>query len=435
MILRDYQVAAMNACHDAYAAGARSVLLVMATGAGKTATAAEIMAQTAAGGHRTAFCVHRSEVVLDTAARLRRAGLRTGVYMAGHEADPGAPVLVCSVQTIDARTMPPGVQLLVLDEAHHAPAQTYVSLRAQCPDAWVLGLTATPARADGAALGDAFDVLVQGPTPAELTALGHLAPCDAIVAPASVREGLAMDEAAAVAMYCGEQQTLVFVGTVPRAKELAGRTPDAAALYGGMPASERARILAAFRVGAIRTIYNVFILTEGTDLPMASRVVLGRNCGHVGMYLQIVGRVLRTDPAHPGKRALIVDLADNVRTHGMPTDPREFSLEGDAIRAKVASPRLCQPCGAVRRLADAACWRCETPYPAPAPPKVRAESLVAFDGDTSYSATKQDTYDRLAMRAAAKGYKPGWVGHQFRVRYGHWPTGYEARGLAHRVSA
>jgi len=432
VILRDYQIAAMDACRAEYARGAKRVLLTMSTGAGKTATASEIMRSAIDAGNRCAFYVHRREVVNDTAARLRRAGLRTGVVMAGEPVDRDAPVSVCSIQTVDARGELPPAALVVVDECHHATASTYRALLAAYPDAWILGLSATPVRADGAALGDAFEVLVRGPSAAELTARGVLAPCDAIVAPSSSREGIAMDEAEAVARYCGEQQTLVFVSTVARAKELAARTPDAAAIYGGMPTQERDRVLQAFRVGAIRTIYNCSVLTEGTDLPMASRVVLARTCGHVGLYLQIVGRVLRADPARPDKRALIVDLGDNVRTHGMPADPREFSLEGEPVRSKAASPRLCPTCGAVRRGEDPSCWRCETVYPLAKPVKVRAESLVPFDGDTSYSATKQGYYDRLAPTAKVNGYKPGWVGHRFAARFGHWPTGYVS---AHRVSA
>lgn len=397
-----------------------------------TATASEIMRSAIDAGNRCAFYVHRREVVQDTAARLRRAGLRAGVVMAGEPVDRDALVNVCSIQTVDARGELPPAQLVVVDEAHHSTSATYRALLAAYPDAWVLGLTATPVRADGAGLGDAFEVLVRGPSVAELTARGVLAPCDAIVAPSSSRQGIAMDEALAVERYCGEQQTLVFVSTVARARELAARTPDAAAIYGGMHRDERARIFAAFRVGAIRTIYNVAVCTEGTDLPMASRVVLARTCGHVGLYLQIVGRVLRADPARPDKRALIVDLGDNVRTHGMPADPREFSLEGEAIRSKAPSPRLCPTCGAVRRLEAPACWRCETVYPAPKPVRVRAEVLVPFDGDTSYSATKQGYYDRLTLTAKVNGYKPGWVAHRFQHRFGHWPTGYVS---AHRVAS
>ena len=56
---------------------------------------------------------------------------------------------------------------------------------------------------------------------------------------------------------------------------------------------------------------------------------------------------------------------------------------------------------------------------------MRADALVAFDGDTSYSATKQDYFDRMFVQSAAKGYAPGWAAHRFRARFGHWPTGYQ----------
>lgn len=401
-----------------------------------TAVASDLIGRSVAAGHRVLFVAHRVEILRDTVRRLRALGLRVGIIVAGFDADPDAPVQVASVQTIDARGL--GAfkpDFVVTDEAHRATAATYRALYEQCAPQWHLGLTATPMRADGAGLGDAFERMVVGATVRELADGEYLASCDAIVAPASSREGIALDEAVAVDRYCAGRATVVFVQTVARAREVAARIPRAAAIYGDLPVDQRARALADFGLGALDVLVTVAVLTEGWDCARADTAVLARTCGHVGLYLQIVGRVLRADPARPDKRALIVDLGDNVRTHGMPADPREFSLEGEPIRTKAPSPRLCPTCGAVRRGESTQCWRCETVYPAPKPVRVRAESLVPFDGDTSYSATKQDTYDRLCLRAASRGYKPGWVGHQFRARYGHWPTGYVARGLAHRVSA
>lgn len=432
--LRPHQTRAVDACRGEFEAGARSVLLVAPTAFGKTAAASVLIHRSVAAGNRVLFAVHRKEIVRDTVRRLRAVGLRVGTIMAGEAADPSAPTQVATIQTVDARGLGDfHPDFVVTDEAHHAAASTYRALYETARPQWHLGITATPMRADGAGLGDAFERMVVGATVAELTP-EYLAPCDAIVAPSSQRGSIAMDEHQAVERYCGEQPTLVFVQTVERARALAERTPDAAAIYGDMRDEDRTRALDAFRVGAIRTLYNVFVLTEGTDLPMASRVVLGRTFGHAGTYLQAVGRVLRTDPANPSKRALIVDLGDNVRTHGMPADEREFSLGDEPIRAKATAPRLCPTCGAVRRSASGsasgsaeatACWRCETPYPAPKAVTVRADALVAFDGDTSYSATKQDYFDRMFVQSAAKGYAPGWAAHRFRARFGHWPTGYQ----------
>ena len=102
MILRDYQERAIASVREHYRAGKKRVLLVGATGFGKTATASALMAASVQRGKRALFLVHRREIVLDTARRLRELGLRVGVIMADVEHDAGAPVQVASVQTITA---------------------------------------------------------------------------------------------------------------------------------------------------------------------------------------------------------------------------------------------------------------------------------------------------------------------------------------------
>ena len=73
MILRDYQTRAIDLVRAEYRRGRKSVLLVLPTGAGKTATASQLIAWAVARGRRCLFVVHRREIVLDTARRLAAA--------------------------------------------------------------------------------------------------------------------------------------------------------------------------------------------------------------------------------------------------------------------------------------------------------------------------------------------------------------------------
>ena len=173
MILRDYQVRAIDLVRAEYRRGRKAVLLVLPTGAGKTATASQLIAWAVARGRRCLFIVHRREIVLDTARRLRAAGVPCGVVMSS-EARTDAPVQVCSIQTLVAREQHPPADLLVWDEAHHCAAETYRAIRAQYPAAWHLGLTATPERSDGAPLGDAFEALVAPISVAEQIGRAHV---------------------------------------------------------------------------------------------------------------------------------------------------------------------------------------------------------------------------------------------------------------------
>jgi DNA repair protein RadD len=68
----------------------------------------------------------------------------------------------------------PKAALLVIDECHHCPAETYRKIIEAYPDAIVLGLTATPCRGDGRGLGGIFEVIIECPQVAELIEQGHL---------------------------------------------------------------------------------------------------------------------------------------------------------------------------------------------------------------------------------------------------------------------
>jgi len=430
--LRDYQLRAIAAVREHYRSGLRRVLLVGATGFGKTATASALMAATAQRGRRSLFVVHRREIVLDTARRLREQGLRVGVVMAGVEHDAEAVVQVASVQTIAARDLRIPADLVVWDEAHHVAATTYATLREQYPQAWHLGLTATPMRADGAGLADAFERLVVAATTRELQERGFLVECDALVLERS--DGIVPAE---IAYYehAKSRSCVIFASSVARGREIAERLA-VPLIHGGTSNDERAMCLDAFAAGELPAIVNVNVLTEGWDCARADTVILERNCGSVGMYLQIVGRVLRADPGNPQKRALLIDLGKSVRAHGMPDEDRVFSLDGKPItRAIARAPSLCRVCGASRRIGEETCWKCGTPFPRPAPTKLVADTdLVPYApahriATTAWTETKAVHLRGLERTCAERGYKRGWVAHRFRQRWGHWPWEME-RGAA-----
>lgn len=423
--LRPYQTRTIDEVRALYARGTKRVLIVAPTGFGKTATASTLIRSARMRGKRVLFCVHRREILADTRRRLEALGLRVGMVLAGAKPDPDAEVQLASVQTITARQVVPPAELLVWDEAHHCAAETYRAIAAKYPDAWHLGLTATPMRADGAGLGDAFDALVVGATVRELVADGYLAPADALC-PAVEGKGIAMDPVEAVAAHAPGRRVVMFQRSVEFSRDCCARGgPGWAHVDGETPARERADILARFAAGALDVVSNVFVLTEGWDCPAADTVVLARAFGSVATYLQAVGRVLRVPPDRPDKRALIVDLGDNVREHGMPEADREFALDGKPIRRKELAPTLCRMCGAVRRPDAPSCWRCAAVFPPPPRPVVRNVALASFDGaaltGAGMSLRKRAALEQLQAIARERGYKPGWVAHRFKSRFGHWP--------------
>src|SRR4051794_27593904 len=164
--LRPYQVDVIDRIKAEIAAGRPRVLTVAPTGAGKTVIVAAIIAKATENGRHSLVLAHRREIISQTVAKLYAAGVDAGIIQAGFPPRPGQLVQVASIQTLHMRAirssamdMPPA-DILVIDEAHHARAETYLNVIDAYPGAIVIGLTATPCRHDGLGLGNIFDSLV-----------------------------------------------------------------------------------------------------------------------------------------------------------------------------------------------------------------------------------------------------------------------------------
>lgn len=114
------------------------------------------------------------------------------------------------------------------------------------------------------------------------------------------------------------QHILAFVPSVQDAISLAERYPNSAVIYGEQNKAERAQVIADFRAGKTRVLFNVRVLSTGFDYTGIDCIVLGISTASIALYYQIVGRATRIDP---GKRdALIADLGGNVERFGRVED-------------------------------------------------------------------------------------------------------------------
>lgn len=111
---------------------------------------------------------------------------------------------------------------------------------------------------------------------------------------------------------------LVFVPSVDEAKRLSQEYPNSAAIYSGMHASERERVISEFRKGNIRVIFNVRVLSTGFDYTKIDCIILGISTASIALYYQILGRGTRIDEEK--ENCLIVDLAGNVDRFGKVED-------------------------------------------------------------------------------------------------------------------
>ena len=381
----------------------------------------------------------------------------------GHPMRLAAPVQVASIAALHARAvrsckieMPPA-DLVVVDEAHHAPAKTYRRILEEYSSADLIGLTATPCRGDGRGLGDAFGTILECPQVAELVAAGHLvgtrtfAPCRPDLAGIHTERGdyvigeLAerMDKQTLVGDIVGTwlkwgegRRTVVFATSVSHSvhirNEFRREGVTCEHLDGATPSEERDAILARLAAGTIDVVVNCMVLTEGWDCSEVGCVVLARPTRHIGLYRQMVGRVLR--PA-PGKvDALVLDHAGAVFEHGFVEEPVIWTLHPDRRaevpaqlargRGELPSLKICPECQAVRRQGQPCpcCgWR---PQPRPVAVETEEGELGEVDRRGVVTPLPDDPehfYRELLWIVRAHNYKPGWAAHKHKIRYGVWP--------------
>ena len=430
--LRDYQTSAIDACRREMAQNRRRVCLVLPTGAGKTRTAASVVQSALRKRTPVLWLAHRSELVEQACQTLEGFGIQVGVVAAssGRRPMPDVPCQVASIQTLVAREAHrPRAGLIVWDECHHASeaAECWSSLLDSYPNVPLLGLTATPERGDGAGLAPLFNGLVVGATVRELTMAGHLVPCavvrpDRMLQPGEIGE----DPVDAYLRHGERRQAILFARSVEEAlgyaAALNAREVRAECVTAVTPRADREAALELYRRGTVRVLTNVYVLTEGTDLPAASVCMLARGAGSAGIYLQMVGRVLR--PA-PGKtEALLWDGRGVSHLHGYPEDERLYSLDGRGIRlvaapaCKVCSAPLpsgypCEKCGYQPTQAEAA----ET--------TIVGCSMERVDPAVRFSAFRQqndgERWQKLLFwirKAEELGHKPTSVRFKWRHVYG-----------------
>lgn len=426
--MRPYQARAVQAVKRAWIEGARAILLVSPTGSGKTSCGVGIVEGAVAKGRRVLWLAHRRELIAQASERLDRVGCtHHGVVLAGHQRNnPLFPIQVASVQTLTARGNAPPADILVIDEAHHATAATYRDIARAYPGATIIGLTATPERADRSPLGDVFDSMVVAIQVRELVGEGHLVPVHTI-APAKFLDALAEDPVAAYLRLVPGKRALVFAASIAHARDLTGRFRMAGipseCVEGTTKTTEREGALERLARGETLVLVNVFCLTEGTDVPAIESVIIARGCSAWSAWVQMGGRGLRPSPSTGKTTCTLIDLRGHVHVHGMLDDPREFSLEGKASQAAtgLVPLRMCRGCGATFRTAPV-CPRCGAAQPPPDPPKVKRAAIAPVTQAVVAShAVKRAFFDQLVNEARERGYKPKYVGVRFQQRFGHWP--------------
>jgi len=458
--LRLYQNAAIDRVR-AQLRKTRRVLLVLPTGGGKTIIASAIISSAFSRGRRVIFFAHRRELVNQTKGKLIASDIpreSIGIMMADDpETRPDAPIQIASIDTFRHRDPPPA-DLIIIDEAHRSLAQSYLDVieRYSSDGAVVLGLTATPFRADGGGLGDVYEALEVVAMPRQLIAEGFLVDPRVFSAPADVRPDLSN-----VKVRCGDyvesdladamnqrrlvggivahwqklaagMRTVAFAVNIAHSKHIAEQFTAAGIpaehLDGETPTRERDAILARLERGETLVVSNCGVLCEGWDQPAVKVAILARPTKSTGLYLQQAGRILRP---FEGTRAIILDHAGNALAHGLPQDGRDFDLEPTKKRRGAGPTKACPECDAVIPAGTCACPECGHTFERAAPEDIEESGgeLVELTGERqmeyrrTWKALVQDWHAANALRVkrGQRAMKPGVIWHRFRERFGVKP--------------
>lgn len=463
--LREYQIEAVKQARACFRNGRRAILLVAPTGSGKTVVASHVVESSVSKGNRVLFIAHRRELISQTVDKLIRMGISKdsiGVMMGKHElTDPSRQVQVASVQTL-ARRQLPEAQLVVVDEAHHSTAKTY-----QRPikhylevGSVILGMTATPYRADNKFLGDVYDDLVSVATPWELIDLGFLVEPQVWTASPEVIKALKsaktiggdyslgdLDQIMNVKSIVGNivqtwktraggVRTVVFAVSVQHSKSIVESFVNAGVraehLDGTTPNDIRDSILARVESGETTVVSNVGVLTEGWDQPSVKCCILARPTKSLGLYIQMSGRILRP---YNDQSAIILDHAGCYDSHGLPHADRVLSLEGkvsDVNEKERGKEKICRKCGLVIPTSSSVCPGCGFEFGGSISVDEVSGELQRVDGSRPTEADMLQAWGCILrgwvdrndqrMRTGQKCLKYGWCSVQFSKQFGQWPS-------------
>ncbi|MEM7231770.1 MAG: DEAD/DEAH box helicase [Planctomycetota bacterium] len=403
--LRWYQTQAVEALYRALGTKNPSALLSLPTGSGKSWIIAQLCTDTAVRCESRALVLaHRKELLEQNVEKIRALApdLEVGLYSAGlRRRDTKASVIVAGVQSVYTKAEALGsFDLVVIDEAHLIPASgvgmyrhLIDTLRRVNPGVVFVGLTATPYRLDSGLLwgeDQLFESLTWEIGVKELIAGGFLCPrvsrsgTDlADTSAVTVRGGdfdageledlMSQDRhvhAACreiISLTRGRKKVLLFASGVRHAFKLSDTLrlygESSEAISGECGAYERGRVLREFCEGDLKYLTNCNILTTGFDAPHIDCIALLRPTKSAALYVQMVGRGLRT---HPGKQdCLVLDYGENIRRHG-PIDQMRSIPSRHIVKPESANEcpvKACPKCEVLVAVGFSRCPNCDFEFP------------------------------------------------------------------------
>jgi len=436
MQLRDYQLAGVNEISAAFSAGIRRVCYVAPCGAGKSEMIAYMANKAADKENQVLFLIHRRELLEQVQETIGRT----------------SPLITMGTVQALLRKLDklPAPKLIISDEFHHGTAATWRKIFDYFPDAFIVGLTATPARMGGQGLSDICDRLIIGPTTAELIGRGYLAKFKYYAPPIPVdfedvkmiagdydnREitiridkphitGQAIEH---YQLLAAGKQAIIYCASLEHSRHTVSQFQEAGInaqhVDGETPKETRTQAIEDFKAGRLTVLSNVELFGEGLNIPGVEVVLLLRPTQSLTLHLQQSMRSMRPGP---NKTAIIIDAVGNVYRHGLPDAPREWSLDGHQRRKNAPGGvgiRYCPMCYGVLNPAPI-CPYCGYQFTVTQRMlAVENGALAEFDAEQAARAAKVArmevgqcrTMEDLKRIETERGYQKGWAWRMAKIK-------------------
>jgi len=362
-----HQSEAVDKIESLWLWGTQGVCLQLPTGAGKSRIIRTIVDNHAQGKKVIYIIVHRSSLIKQLSNELKEAGVQHGIIQSGYPY-VRYRVQVCSIQTlINRMDKIPEPEIIVIDEAHHTKSNSYQKIIDKWHSAKILGVTATPQRTDGKPLSDIFQELIIGPPMRELIDDGYLcdydyfAPADIDMSGVHKRAGEynqnetleRVDKKKIIGSavehyreYADHQPAIASCVSIAHAEHVADQFVEAGykarAVHSKMDKKYIDESIEGLRTGAVEILCQCELLGEGVDIKGAVVLIGLRPTASIVVFLQHVGRVLRSMPGKKG--AIILDHVGNWERHGLPDTERQWSLNGKIKAAEESTLKRCPQC-------------------------------------------------------------------------------------------
>ncbi len=446
LVLRDYQIACIDAHYHYFKTTDGNPLFCVPTGGGKSLIISEFLKGIFGtwDGQKVLIITHVQELIAQNYEEFVNHGgilAPVGIYSAGlKRRDTQDCAIFAGIQSMYSRAKEFGkVDLILIDECHLVPKKgqgRYLQFIRECrainPNVKVVGYTATPYRLDGGYLhkgeGRIFTDVAYEVHVETLIEGGYLAPLVAKHTHSAIdTSGVGSQtgdfkkrelEDAARATGCvaaavyelvtrakeeGRKHWLIFAcGRAHAAdvvEELEGHGVNTRLILGNTPKEERSQIISAAKNGLITALVNVGVLTTGFNWPRCDLLAVMRPTQSVSLYVQIMGRGMRT---YPGKEnCLVLDYGGNVMRHGPINRVRvKENKKGDSDEDEEsgANARICPECDLIMNPEEKVCPACGYEFP------IRIadhDDKASIEDPIDFSAPNFDTVPPISHRVDA----------------------------------